>query len=304
MSPPLRVAIYGTGRLAGSLARALTGSPGVRFVGIAGRARARAESLAAAVGVPARAPEELPTATDLLLIAVSDAAIEGVARSLATVLRDGGDGTSGAVATPRPRWVAHCSGALGPDPLEPLATLGWAAATWHPLQAFPTPGTPVAPGTTWTITTDDAALDGALRRLTDALGGVPHALATVDRAAYHAAAVLAANYPAGLIAHAVEVLTGCGFAPAEALEAVLPLARSALQGLTAAGVPGGLTGPVVRGDVATITSHLRALDDRPVTRDLYRAAGLGILPFAQARGLDGGTITRLRAALTGAADVP
>ena len=70
------------------------------------------------------------------------------------------------------------------------------------LQAFPTPDTTPGAGVTWTHTTEDAELAAILERLTLALGGRPHALGAAYRPAYHAAAVLAANYPATLVAHA------------------------------------------------------------------------------------------------------
>lgn len=295
MSPPLRIAVYGTGRVAGSLAGALSGplatTGEATLVGVSGRDTGRAA--AARVGVPFLEPEALGAAADLLVVAVSDAAILEVAHQLAAVPAD-----PAAAARTAPRWVAHCAGALGPEALGPLAANGWRTAVWHPLQAFPTSHTPPAPGITWTITTDDPELARALERLTTALGGRPHRLAAEDRPAYHAAAVLAANYPAALVAHAAEVLRGCGFAEDEALAALLPLTRSALDALATAGVPAGLTGPVVRGDVATVTAHLAALDARPDTRDLYRAAGQAMLPFAQARGLSARDAERIRAALT------
>lgn len=306
----LRVAVYGTGRVAGALARALSAAPGVVVAGLGGRDAGRASQAASSAGVRALPAGELLAAGDLLIVAVADGAILAAAQQLAAAARGEGllsDATAGQLAGAAKaqgpaagvtaRWAVHCSGALGPDALAPLRHAGLGVGAWHPLQAFPTPATPPGASVTWTYTTDDAELAATLEHLTLALGGRPHALATAYRPAYHAAAVLAANYPATLIAHAAGVLTDCGFEPDEALAALLPLARSALDALESAGVPGGLTGPAVRGDVATITSHLAALDARPGTRELYRAVGLGILPLAQARGLDQQGMKRLRAAL-------
>lgn len=315
----LRAAIYGTGRVAGALARALGAVPGVVVAGLGGRDAERTAGASAAAGVPALPVGELLTASDLLIVAVADGAILAVAERLAagakadglasdaTAAQPAADGAAEGPTSRAPaaglsdgapaRWAVHCSGALGSDALEPLRRAGLGVGAWHPLQAFPTPDTTPGAGVTWTHSTEDAELAAILERLTLALGGRPHALGAAYRPAYHAAAVLAANYPATLVAHAAGVLTDCGFAPDEALAALLPLARSALDALESAGIPGGLTGPAVRGDVATITSHLAALDARPATRELYRAAGLGILPLAQARGLDQEGMKRLRAAL-------
>lgn len=304
MTPPCRVVVLGTGRLAGSLAGAISArcAPEVAVVaGICGRTPTRVAALAAAVGAPAVTVGDLAESADLILIAVADRAVADVAGAVASVLAGGTfEGGRGAPTGS----VVHCSGVLPLDVLADLAATGCAIGAWHPLQAFPTSDTALAPGVTWTITAEDAGLVATLEKLTRALGGRPKRLAARHRPAYHAAAVLAANYPAGLVAHAVGVLTDCGFSESEALAALLPLARSALDGLATAGVPGGITGPAVRGDVATITSHLRALDDRPATRELYRAAGLGIVPFAQAQGLAPEVTRRLEAALTDGRDLP
>lgn len=297
----MTVGVYGTGRLAGSLARALHDVDGHRLVGLSGRDATRAATLAEAVGTVALPPDELVAGADLVLVVVADVAIRAAAADLARVSTRG---SAGHPAASGGWWAVHCSGALPPEALQPLAATGRALGAWHPMQAFPTDATPPAPGVTWTITADDARLAEHLAHLTRRLGGRPHGLAARHRAAYHAAAVLAANYPAALVAHAVAVLTDCGFTEREALAAALPLARSALDGLAAAGVPGGITGPVVRGDVATITSHLEALDGRPKTSALYRAAGLGTLPLAQAQGLSADTVALMRAALTDPRNLP
>jgi len=297
----MKVGIYGTGRVAGSLARALSALPGVAVVGLAGRRPDRVAALARATGVPACSADEVTRAADLLLILVSDGAIGPVAAELAASADlPGGDDQAGLAA----RWVVHCAGSWGPEVLAPLTARGWEAATWHPLQAFPTAQSSPMIGATWTITSDDEPLAAYLEALTGQLHGRPHRLAAQHRAAYHAAAVMAANYPAALVAHAVAVLGDCGFPPDRAVQALLPLAHGALDALAEAGVPGGLTGPVMRGDVATITSHLRILDERPDTAALYRAAGLGIVPFAQAQGLPEEVAARLRAALTPSENLP
>lgn len=309
----MRIAVYGTGRVAGSLVRAITTrctSDDAVVAGLSGRSADRAAALAATLGVRLLALDEVDGAADLVVIAVADDAVRDVADRLATAApmgpAAGARRETPSCEPPSPRWAAHCSGARGPDALAPLADSGVVAATatWHPLQAFPAPDTPLAPGTTWTITTADAELEQRLASLTRALGGRPHALAAEHRAAYHAAAVLAANDVAGVLALAAEVLTDCGFTRREALEALTPLARGAIDAVATHGVPAGLTGPVMRGDVGTITSHLAALDDRPGTQALYRVAGLGLLPYAQARGLAGPRLAEVRAALTKPRDVP
>src|SRR5690606_33178666 len=81
------------------------------------------------------------------------------------------------------------------------------------------------------------------------------------RRAYHGACALAANHLAVLEHTAAAVLRAQGH-PRERVDAALGvLLRSALDNLLALGIPAGITGPVVRGDTATVRGHIDALDD-------------------------------------------
>lgn len=323
-SPTLRIGVVGPGRLGSSLAAAVIGAastetpsprttrelpPRFQVVGVAGRDRRRTASAAARLGVPALTLAELTRTADLVLLTVGDDALADLATEIAATSEAAATGTDrpapcdGPPSRKAPAAV-HCSGACSPDILLPLARLGWATAAWHPLQAFPTATTAPAAGTTWTVTTDDPALAALLDELTRDLGGTLRPLPAGHRPAYHAAAVMAANYPATLIAHAVALLVDAGFTPEQALRALLPLARSALDALAVAGLPDGLTGPVMRGDLGTVTAHLDALADRPDTRELYIAAARSLLDLARTADLDPALADALAAALHTGPHVP
>jgi predicted short-subunit dehydrogenase-like oxidoreductase (DUF2520 family) len=101
------------------------------------------------------------------------------------------------------------------------------------------------------------------------------------RPAYHAGAVLAA---AGVVALAGSALAALGEAGIEedlALPALLPLMRSAIRGIERRGLPGALTGPIVRGDVSIIRAHLDALPTE--LRGLYRDLALRALALVRAQ---------------------
>ena len=84
-------------------------------------------------------------------------------------------------------------------------------------------------------------------------------------ARYHAAAVIAANHLVALLGQAERVAASVG-AP---VEAFLDLARGSLADVAELGPRGALTGPVRRGDIATIERHLDALP--PEERAAYAA---------------------------------
>ena len=75
------------------------------------------------------------------------------------------------------------------------------------------------------------------------------------RALYHAAASVAANYLVTLEWVAEELAASCGITRAE----LLPLARSARERWGDAGMPAALTGPIARGDDATVARQRAAV---------------------------------------------
>ena len=79
-----------------------------------------------------------------------------------------------------------------------------------------------------------------------------------DRAAYHAAASIAANFLVTLEG-AAERLAATAGVPRELL---VPLARAALENWAANGAEQALTGPVARGDEATIARQREAIEQR------------------------------------------
>jgi len=189
--------------------------------------------------------------------------------------------------------VLHLSGALTSDVLAPLAALGAKTGSMHPLIAFaadPAASARRFRGATFALEGNVGAValaDAVVRRL----GGVPVTLAPELKPLYHAGAVFASNYLVTLVAVAARLLEGAGLAPEAALAALAPLARATLDGLEAAGPVAALTGPVARGDVATVRRHLMALNHADV--ELYRAAGRETLKLARAAGLGSEKAARL-----------
>ena len=226
------VRIIGPGRAGTSLALALTNA-GVDVAPMLGRDD---DVSGAAHGV------------DVLVIATPDAAIADVAK----------------VVEPDPATVVvHLAGSLGLGVLEPHAR----RASLHPLVALPTPdvGARRLVGAWFAVTGDPAA-----RTLVDAVYG--RAIRVVDehRAAYHAAASIAANHLVALMGQVQRVSAEAGVP----FEAYLDLARAALENVADLGPAAALTGPVARGDDVTVQRHLDALpaDERPAYEAMANAA--------------------------------
>ena len=179
-------------------------------------------------------------APELVLLCVPDAAIAEVAASV----------------EPGP-WVAHVSGAT------PLAALAPHARRFgvHPLQTFTTAGAAEQLDGAWAaVTAETAAAREAGLWLAETLGLRPFELADSARTLYHAGAVFASNYLV-TVHRAASLLFDAAGAPPEALE---PLMRRTIEN----GFE--LTGPIARGDWATVEAHRAAIRaGRPELDHLY-----------------------------------
>jgi predicted short-subunit dehydrogenase-like oxidoreductase (DUF2520 family) len=174
---------------------------------------------------------------DIVLLCVPDTAISDASRAV----------------TPGRAWVGHVSGATPLAALEPHER----RFSLHPLQTFDRSGDPVQFDGAWAATTGEngEALTVA-RELAETLGLRPFELADGDRTLYHAGAVFASNYLVTLQRAAVRLGV-----PAQGL---VPLMRGTIEhGFD-------LTGPIARGDWATVEAHKHAIRAKhPELEDLY-----------------------------------
>ncbi|HEV3212164.1 MAG TPA: Rossmann-like and DUF2520 domain-containing protein [Acidimicrobiales bacterium] len=223
-----QVRIIGAGRAGHALARALR-AVGHDVDGPLGRT--------AAIGTAA-------AGADVLVLAVPDDELAHVAAAIA----------------PSPSCVvAHLSGSLGLDVLAPHPR----RASLHPL--VPLPNAEVGArrlldGVTLAVAGDPVAVE-----LAESLGARLVVVDDEDRAAYHAAACVAANHVVALLGQVERVAATIGLS----VDAFLGLTRAALEDVAALGPRAALTGPAARGDWATIARHLDALD--PQERAHYGA---------------------------------
>lgn len=230
----LAFSVAGPGRVGSSLAAWLE-AQGARLVSTVGR-----EGLA-----------ELSTAgQDLLLIAVPDPALSAVAAELAR--------------RPQAAVVLHTSGSLDAAVLDPLRSADSAVGTFHPLKAFPSPlpDPEQARGVFFAVDGDPDACALA-SRLAETWGAVAAEVPPAARPLYHFAATLAAGGVVTLLAAAEEIAERLGL-PEAVTRGYLELCRGAVAAAIEAheaGKPLGtaLTGPVARGDQATVARHLEVL---------------------------------------------
>ena len=148
--------------------------------------------------------------------------------------------------------VGHCSGATGLGVLAPHEAFGL-----HPLMTVTRAGADFAGAGCAVAGTTERALATAYA-LAATLGMRPALIADADRAAYHAAASIASNYLVALEGAAEDLLASTG-APRELL---VPLVRASVEAWAAEGACAALTGPIARGDEATVARQRAAVAER------------------------------------------
>jgi predicted short-subunit dehydrogenase-like oxidoreductase (DUF2520 family) len=263
-----RHAVIGFGRLARALVPALRAAGEIVVVG---RRAPAADELS---------PVEAAQAADWVWLTVPDDQIAA---------------TAAALPWRASQLALHCSGAT------PLAALSPAPAVagFHPLKLLA--GDVGLTGVHVGIEAD-AAYRPALEALAHALGMVPLALPSPmtaqARAAYHAAANLAASGVLAVLAEAQALWATAGLARAEALPALAPLTRGALDTALDRGLAGAVSGPVARADTGVLGRHLQAVASAGLDADLLLALGRRQLLLAEEAGrLDATQAAALRVLL-------
>jgi predicted short-subunit dehydrogenase-like oxidoreductase (DUF2520 family) len=246
---PETVSIIGAGRVGRALGRRLH-ELGWHIGAVTGRSTSTARAAVRAIGAgqPMNTPNHLVLNSRVILITTPDSAIESVARILAQ--RDGKE-WSGKV-------VLHTSGSLDSSVLQPLAALGAATGSMHPMQTFSSQNFPNLANCIFGIDGSPAALQAA-RKMIRQMGGVAVRLSGANKAAYHAAGSFACVFVLALMETATRLLMTQGFKRRQAMRALLPLTRQTLDNFESVGPLAAWTGPLSRGDFSTIERHVKAL---------------------------------------------
>lgn len=267
--------VVGAGPVATAIAGALR-LGGVPVLGLWARRAAPARQAGSIAGVAAfsSAPPDVLLESEVVILAVRDQVIGEVATMLL-----------GTGLVNKRHVLLHCAGASSAqDVLGEVQPRVRGIGTLHPLTAIADPKLAMRAleGSVFGVEGDAVGRETA-QALVDAIGGIVLALDGAQMASYHAAAALASNYVVAALDAAAAALGQAGIAPADAVRALVPLARGAIENVAARGTTAGLTGPVRRGDAVTIQRHLDALKAAPGGAELgeiYRALARRALVIA------------------------
>ena len=263
------IAIVGRGRLGSALSERLAeaGYPVSEILSrrraYAGRGRGKP---------PVRTLEDARLDCDIIWFCVPDAQIRKAASRLAARNLEG-------------KIALHSSGVLGAGALESLRRRGASLASVHPLMTFVKNAPPQLRGVPFAIEGNRRAA-GVASRIVRQLGGEVFALKAKDKAAYHAFATLVCPLLLSLVRAAEAVAALAGIPSAGARRRMMPIIRQTLRNYETLGPARAFTGPIARGDLETIRSHLAALAQAPPAKEAYLAlarAALEYLPGAKPR---------------------
>ncbi|MAT39769.1 MAG: hypothetical protein CL946_09220 [Ectothiorhodospiraceae bacterium] len=229
---------------------------------------------------------ELTSIPDIIFICVPDSALASVVAALLPLLPSA------------ETIVAHTSGGVTSDVLQPLESAQVRIGSFHPIQSFHSSDMDVAQlqGIACGIEGSEYFQE-AMKEFAVRIGWKPLVVRKEKKALYHAACVFAGNFIPVLIHEARQLLTESleGSAPVDAL---MPMIRTVSGRMEDGEIEDFLTGPAVRGDAATLAEHVKQLSESsPESLFLYKALSLRIFELMKGHTLDRETFGKALSAL-------
>lgn len=267
--PDKQIGIIGAGKVGVSLGKYFC-QHGLQVRGFYSRTSASAEFAAEFTGTKVfNTYGDMVKECNVLFLTVPDGQIASVWQQLKTETLAG-------------KIICHCSGSLSSDIFSDIDKCGAFGYSIHPLYAIhsKTASYRELSQVLFTIEGSPEHLKEMQEFFTD-LGNAVQVMDRKDKVRYHAAASMVSNQMIGLYACGVELLEQCGFQRENAARVLFGLAKGNLDAVGEKGMADALTGPVERGDTATVEKHLEALAVTPEIYDVYRALTKKLLPIAK-----------------------
>jgi predicted short-subunit dehydrogenase-like oxidoreductase (DUF2520 family) len=273
------VSIVGPGNLGSALALALVsaGYP-VKFIAVRlGRKGDRhAKALAKRTKAQLVTLSKRPLDGDIVWLTVPDDSIAAVARTIAPSQDWKG------------KFVFHSSGALSSDELASLRKQGARVASAHPMMTFVRGGAPEMAGVSFALEGDAAAVRMA-RSIVRDFGANPFVIKKQNKVLYHVFGSFASPLVIALMATMEQVAAAGGIRKQDIKPVMVPLLWQTLRNYLKKDAASAFSGPLVRGDVATVRKHQSELKKLPEAREVYVAlakASLKSLPVNNRKAIE------------------
>lgn len=290
----IKVVIIGAGAVGKSLGYLLANN-GYQVLGFISHSLSSAEAGRELIGEGIATTEyaDFILEADLIIITTPDQIINEIAVKLFT---------KGLVK--KGSCLVHCSGALTSEILfseiETKKEIEYGRLSLHPLQsvADAKKGIKTLPNSFFTIEGNKAG-EKAGRKLLNVLDVDYTVISSQVKPLYHAAACVVSNYLVTIVDLALKMNQQVGISTEKALCGLLPLMEGTLQNIEELGTVEALTGPISRGDIDIIESHLKSLQElMPENLDLYKQLGAYTAEIAQEKdGINKNKAERLKVLL-------
>ena len=182
----------------------------------------------------------------------------------------------------RNQIICHCSGALSSDSFSGAKEAGVSCCSVHPMLPFSNKFSSYQQLEHAFFTVEGHP--HAVQVITDLLTSYGNEVCRIDAAAkpeYHAAASILSNQVIAVLDTGYRLLEDCGFSREKAVAATAALVRQNIENVLSQGCVHALTGPIERGDVATVEKHLHCLNTEDAA--LYRMLGTRLLAIAEGK---------------------
>lgn len=180
------------------------------------------------------------------------------------------------------KLVIHNSGSLSSSECKSLADKGAKTVSMHPIQTFKKgDGKSAFQGIYISLEGDEEGRV-ILKPIVKAMQANLLLFTPEQKQVMHASAVFASNYLVALLNSAEQLLVK--YEIEDGLDILKPLISQTIQNIFNKGVQKSLTGPILRGDSNTISSHLNLLSKHKQTEELYKLLGLEALSITRTTG--------------------
>ncbi|MFW6124113.1 MAG: Rossmann-like and DUF2520 domain-containing protein [Acidobacteriota bacterium] len=264
-----RVAVIGAGRLGTTLGRALL-KKGFTITAISCRSLSSAKKSAEIIGqgFPLTDNKKAIKNAEIIALTVPDDQIKDLVNELSsTELKH--------------KFIFHCSGILSSEILEPLKESGAVTACIHPIQSFSinSRDSQVFKDIYFSVEGNKKA-QKLSNEIIKKLGGCCFPIDPKNKPLYHTACTMASNYLVVLLGLAENLLEKAGVKKEFRKGMLFPLVKGTLNNINRDGIVRSLTGPIARGDIETLKSHLKCLKNSPSILRIYRELARQALEIA------------------------
>lgn len=179
------------------------------------------------------------------------------------------------------KTVVHCSGNLTSDELSSLSEKGAKILSMHPVQTFKRGDRKERFQDIYVSLEGVRESAELLQPIIKKMGAKPIRLDKDQKRILHISAVMASNYLVALMFSTENLLKDAGLH--DGLNILQSLVHQTIKNIFEKGPENALTGPIARGDLHSVETHLNVLEGRE-QEGLYKLLGLEALQITKNRG--------------------